>query len=118
LSINLVPTTVKEIKNIFQSFESRSSFGYNEVYSKIRKKNLLTHDQWTIKPRALASRIVLDRLKWSIVKPLHKEGDKSNISNYKPTSSLLWVIYCSCQPRNHSFHKKKEDIWEGIPVCS
>ena len=37
---------------------------------------------------SLNTGIFPDRLKIAVVKPLHKKGDKSNISNYRPISLL------------------------------
>jgi len=37
---------------------------------------------------SLAQGIFLDQLKYSIIKPIYKNGDRSQISNYRPVSLL------------------------------
>jgi len=37
---------------------------------------------------SMAQGILPDQLKYSITKPIHKNGDKSQISNYRPVSLL------------------------------
>ena len=70
------------------SFKSSYYFGYDEVPSEIL--NLCSH--FFIAPyicnRALFIGVFPDRLKYAIVRPLFKKGNKNCISNYGPISIL------------------------------
>jgi hypothetical protein len=90
LKLKFENTTAYEIKKIIYSLKSKNSYGYDEISTKILKAStpyilsLLTY----IFNKILQTDIFPDRLKFSEVKPLYKEGDKSKLSNYRPISLL------------------------------
>ena len=89
-NINLKSTSTKEIENIIKSLKPKNSFGYDGISTKLLKisspfiSSPLTH----ICNKYLYSGIFPDCLKYAVVKPLFKKGDKSKISSYRPISIL------------------------------
>jgi hypothetical protein len=89
-NINLKSISTKEIENIIKSLKPKNSTGYDGISTKLIKicspftSSPLAH----IRNKSLSSGIFTDRLKYAIVKPLFKKGDKSKISNYRPISIL------------------------------
>jgi hypothetical protein len=80
------PVSTKQIKNIIRSIKTKNYHGYDKFPAKILKisasyiSSPLTH----ICNKSLSLGYFPDRLKYSNVKPLHKKGDKQNMSNYRP----------------------------------
>ena len=70
--------------------EPKSTVGYDELSTQVIKLSVpfiispLTH----ICNAVLSSSVFPDRLKYAIVKPIFKNGSKSDISNYRPISIL------------------------------
>jgi hypothetical protein len=83
-------TSTYEIQNIIQSLKTKNSYGFDEISVKILKLRLpffvspLTY----ICNKSLSLGVFPDRLKYSIVKPIYKNGDKLMMSNYRPISLL------------------------------
>ena len=63
---------------------------YDEISCKIIKScaSIISFPLSYIYNYSLHTGIFPDRLKTAVVKPLHKKGDKFNISNYRPISLL------------------------------
>ena len=84
------PTTTKEIDEIIKSLKVKDSHGYDEISTKILKIS----SPFIISPlnyicnKALFKGIFPDRLKFSVIKPLYKKGNKQDTSNYRPISLL------------------------------
>ena len=78
------------MKSIISSLKPKSSSGCDEITSKIIKScaPIISLPFSYIYNYSLHSGIFPDRLKIAVVKPLHKTGDKFNISNYRPISLL------------------------------
>ena len=80
---------------IIQSLHNKNSSGYDEITSKIIKASAvcilspLTH----IFNNALRSGIFPDRMKYSLIKPLHKKGTTDKPENYRPISLLSSKAY-------------------------
>jgi hypothetical protein len=83
-------TTTKETERITKSLKTKNSYGYDEISTKIPKIscpfisspiNYVCNELqfWGANP---------DRLKYAIIKPLHKNDDKCEVSNYRPVSLL------------------------------
>jgi len=83
-------TSSKEINKIINSLKNKNSSGYEEITTKIIKIS----KPFTISPiinihnKMLAQGVYPERLKFSLIKPVYKSGDKSSPSNYKPISLL------------------------------
>ena len=80
----------REIENIIKSLKPKNSSGYDGISTKLIKvfSPFISSPLAHICNKSLSSGIFPDRLKYAIVKPLFKKGDKSKISNYRPISIL------------------------------
>jgi hypothetical protein len=90
-SLGSIPTTLlTEITKIIKSLKNKDSHGYDEISVKILKAS----SPFNISPltymcnKMLFSGNFPDRLKYVEVKPLFKNGEKNNPSNYRPISLL------------------------------
>jgi hypothetical protein len=100
-SITFNYTSTKEIEEIIKSLKTKHSHGYDEIPTKILKlsASFISYPLTYMCNKQLSSGMFQTRLKFSVVKPTFKNGDKFNISNYRPISLLtvfskvLHVIY-------------------------
>jgi predicted nucleic acid-binding protein len=83
-------TTTGEIETIIKSLPLKGSSGYDEVSTRILQISgtFISSPLCNIINKSLSSGIFPDRLKYLIVIPVHKKGDKNNVSNYRPISLL------------------------------
>jgi len=89
---SLVITTfsTKEITCIIKALKTKNSRGFDEISVKLLKVSAtyicspLTH----MCNKSILSGIFPDCMKFSIVKPMYKEGNKMNPTNYRPISLL------------------------------
>jgi hypothetical protein len=85
-----IPITESEIICTIKSLKSKDSSGYDGISNRILK----VCGQYLGKPLAYIYNISLkqgkfpDRLKYSVVVPVFKSGDRSQIVNYRPISLL------------------------------
>jgi len=83
-------TTTGEMGKIIIQLKNKNSCGYDKVTAKILKTvspfivSTLTH----ICNRMMATGTFPDRLKYSEIKPIYKNGDKTQFENYRPISLL------------------------------
>jgi hypothetical protein len=82
--------TMKEIEHIINSLKTKNSFGYDEIPTKILKISspFISYPLNYIWNKILFCGVFPDRLKYTIIKPLHKNGDRCEVSNYRPVSLL------------------------------
>jgi hypothetical protein len=79
-----------EISKIIESLNTSNSCGYDEVPTKIIKLSApyiispLTH----IFNKALSTGAFPERLKYALIRPVHKKGNKLIITKYRPISLL------------------------------
>ena len=83
-------TATKEINKIIDSLKSKNSSGCDEIPTKIIKisKPFVISPLINICNKVLAQGNYPERLKFSLIKPIYKSGDKFSPSNYKPISIL------------------------------
>jgi hypothetical protein len=86
--MNLPYTSSKELNKI-DSLKSKNSSGYNEITTdilKISKHLIISPIYIVICNKMLAQGIYPERLKFSLIRPIYKRGDKSGASKYRPIS--------------------------------
>jgi len=83
-------TTPNEIDKIIKSLRSKNSRGYNGITMKILKVStpFIIPPLTYICNKSLSSGIFASRLKFSEIKPLHKKGDRTDITNFRLISLL------------------------------
>jgi hypothetical protein len=83
-------TSTAEIRKIIKSLKTKSSGGYNEISAKVLKVSMpyIISPLTYIYNTSLAQGIFPDRLKFAMVKPIFKNGDRYDPSNYRPISLL------------------------------
>jgi hypothetical protein len=83
-------TSTKETENIIKSLKRKISNGYDEISVKILKISapFIWSPLTYICNRSLSTGVFLAWLKYSEIKPLFKNGDKTNTTNYSPISLL------------------------------
>lgn len=85
-SIFIEPTNESEIFRIINSLRNTKSAGHDNISTELLKKI----SQYISSPLAYIMNLSIeqgyfpDRLKLSLIKPLHKKGSKTNIDNYRP----------------------------------
>jgi hypothetical protein len=89
-SIKYHCTTTKETENIVRSLKSSNSCGYDEVPSKLLKlcSYFIRSPLNYICNRTLFTGVFPDMLKYAIIRPLFKKGNKDDINNYRSISSI------------------------------
>jgi Notch-like protein len=89
--INYSYVTTNEIGNIIDKLKMTNSSGYDEISIKVLKsrKHFIISPLTYIINRSLATGKFPDRLKFSEIKPIYKNGDRNVISNYRPISLLM-----------------------------
>jgi len=83
-------TTTKQIERIIKSLKTKNSYGYDEISTKILKISgpfISSPINYTCN-KMLFWGVFPDRLKFTIIKPLHKSDDRYGVSNYIPVSLL------------------------------
>jgi hypothetical protein len=89
-SIFLTPTDVHEITKVINCLKNTNSTGYDEI-----KTNIIKESKNEIAPiiaylinLCFTQGIFPDALKVSIIKPLHKKGNKDKVENYRPIALI------------------------------
>jgi hypothetical protein len=79
-----------EIEKIVKSLKTKNTFGYDEISNWIIKLTapFIISPLTYICNAVLSTGVFPDRLKYAIVKPIFKKGNKQEISNYRPISLL------------------------------
>ena len=92
--IKIIPITDAEIKSIMHSLKPKKSSGCDEKTTKILKAcaSLISHPLRYIYYHLLYTSIFPDCLKSAVVKPVHKKGDKTSMTNYRHVSLL--AVFC------------------------
>jgi hypothetical protein len=83
--------TRTETEKIIKNLKPSSSHGYDEISAEVLKcsLNVISSPLTYIFNLELSTGTFPTCMKYSIVKPLFKKGDKSNVSNYRPISLLI-----------------------------
>ena len=86
----IILETEEEIQSIICYWEAKDSSGYDGVSTKIRKmwNSLISTPLSYICNKPIQTGVFPDHLKYAIVKPLFKSGDRASIWNYRPISLL------------------------------
>jgi exonuclease III len=89
-NITVKNSSSKEVERIIRSLRLKNSHGYDEISTKILKISapFISSPLNYILNKSTISGIFPTRLKYSIVKPLFKKGDKEDMTNYRPISLL------------------------------
>ena len=80
----------EEIKQIIKSLKTKNSYGYDEISTKILKIRcpFISSPINYICNKMMFWGVFPDRLKYAIIKPLHKNEDRCEVSNSRPVPLL------------------------------
>jgi hypothetical protein len=90
LETKLIPTTQTEIKHVTESMKLKNSAGYEGISCRILKycTNTIAKPLSHICSAYLNQGIYPDGLKFAIVMPIYKQGEKTDVANYRPISLI------------------------------
>ena len=83
-------TSTHEIIKAIRTLKTTNSAGYDEISNRLLKLSApyIASPLTYICNAALKCGVFPDRLKYALVKPVHKKGSKQDLSNYRPISLL------------------------------
>ena len=86
----MAPVTTKEIKDIIKSLPWKNSSGYDDIQLRILKITmpLITSPLTYLSNQLLSKGYFPTRLKYSLIIPIYKKGNKTDLTNYRPISLL------------------------------
>jgi hypothetical protein len=86
--MKISPVTETEITRAIMSLKSKNSSGYDGISNKILKlcREKIGKPLAYIFNKSIFSSAYPERLKYAIIKPIYKKGDRSLINNYRPIS--------------------------------
>lgn len=89
-SIFLFPTDDREIIKIIRSLKNSNTVGYDQLPTNIIKatKNLIAPVLSHIINLSFEQGLFPDKLKLTVVSPIHKTGNKHTVENYRPISKI------------------------------
>ena len=89
--INWKYATTYEINKILKSLKTKNSYGYDEIPIKILKLSapFIISPLTYICNKSLSCGVFPERLKYAIIKPVYKKGDKLLTTNYRQISLLM-----------------------------
>jgi len=78
------------VEKVIKSLKSKNSYGYVGISTKLLKISsaLIISPLTYICNKSISLGIYPDHLKYAVVQPIFKKGDRSNITNYRPISML------------------------------
>ena len=87
-------TSTGEIEKIIHSFPWKNACSYDEITMKILKISapFISSPLCRIINLLLNSGVFPTRFKYSTIMPLHKKGDKNNVTNYR-TNFIINIIF-------------------------
>jgi hypothetical protein len=82
--------STKEITSVIKTLKTKNSHGFDEISMKLLKISAayICSPLTYICNKSILSGTFPDRMKFSIVKPIFKKGNKMNLTNYRPISLL------------------------------
>ena len=83
-------TTTKEIEQIIKLIKTKNSYEYDEISTKIVKEScpFISAPINYICNKMLFCGVFPDRLKYAVIKPIHKYDDRCEVFKYRPVSLL------------------------------
>jgi len=79
--------STKEITSIIKALKTKNSHEFDEISMELLKINICSPLTY-ICNKSIVSGTFPDRMKFSIIKPVFKKGNKMNLINYRPISLL------------------------------
>jgi hypothetical protein len=101
-SMKVIPVAKGEIINIICSLKSNKSSGYDGISSKIIKlcSMFISTPLFFICNMSIITGVFPDCLKYAVIKPLYKKGDKVDIANYRPIS--MFTAFTKVMEKNYA----------------
>jgi hypothetical protein len=80
--------STKEITSIIKALNTKNSHGFDEIFMKLLKISAayICSPLTYICNKSILSGTFPDHMKFSIIKPIFKKGNKMNSENYRPIS--------------------------------
>ena len=124
------PTSTSEITKIIKALKVKDSYGYDEISSRILKISA----PYIVSPLTYIFNQIFrvgkfpDRMKFSIVRPLHKKGSTKELANYRPISllttfskvleKLMYIRLYSYLEEHKILSKDQFGFRESLSTCS
>jgi hypothetical protein len=89
--MKIIPVTEIEVIEIIKYFKNKNSSGYDEISNNILKYCVyeISKPLTFIFNYLLTAGIYPDGFKYAVVQPIHKKGDKLQMTDYRPISLLI-----------------------------